>query len=296
MNDKKRMVLEAALRCFSQKGFRATSMQDIADEIGMAKGSLYFYFKSKDELLLSVVGFVIERLMSGMRELPEERHFPPREKLCLQLARHFANFRREREFAALLMREPALGAKSEVRDAFLAFKSRIILWYQQRILEIYGREAEPYSWDGAELLSGMSLHYMSRMLEGGKAFGDRRLARFLVQRLDDVMEGMIRKKERPLLSREDVLSYDGSYSDPEMKFRLAASELRKAAEQAKDGEFPAERKADLFASLSLMEDELAKPVPEPLVLRGMLAYVKELSLPAWADLVERLESSLYLDR
>ncbi len=43
-------ILGAAARCFYQKGYDATSLQDIADEVGILKGSIYYYIKTKDDL------------------------------------------------------------------------------------------------------------------------------------------------------------------------------------------------------------------------------------------------------
>lgn len=44
-------VVEAAIRLFSDKGYAATSVQDLADELGMLKGSLYYYIDTKETLL-----------------------------------------------------------------------------------------------------------------------------------------------------------------------------------------------------------------------------------------------------
>lgn len=48
--DKHSLILEAALALFRQYGYRRTSMEDIAQAAAVAKGTLYLYFKSKDEL------------------------------------------------------------------------------------------------------------------------------------------------------------------------------------------------------------------------------------------------------
>jgi AcrR family transcriptional regulator len=48
--DKPTLILEAALDLFRQRGYRRTSMEDIANAAKVAKGTLYIYFKSKDEL------------------------------------------------------------------------------------------------------------------------------------------------------------------------------------------------------------------------------------------------------
>ncbi|HUB98315.1 MAG TPA: TetR/AcrR family transcriptional regulator [Solirubrobacterales bacterium] len=49
--DKRRQILDAAVRVFARQGFHATRVSDIADEAGVAYGLVYHYFRSKDEVL-----------------------------------------------------------------------------------------------------------------------------------------------------------------------------------------------------------------------------------------------------
>lgn len=63
--EKKRGILDAASRVFRRKGLQATGMRDIAAELGMAVGNLYYYFRDKEELL----AFVQEDALSGLLEL-----------------------------------------------------------------------------------------------------------------------------------------------------------------------------------------------------------------------------------
>src|SRR5215475_1621084 len=51
----RRTVLEAAARLFAQRGFGGTNLQDIADALGISRPALYYYFKSKEEILASLV-------------------------------------------------------------------------------------------------------------------------------------------------------------------------------------------------------------------------------------------------
>jgi len=48
--ERRAQIIEAALACFTRKGYNNTTMDDIVAESGLSKGSLYWYFKSKDEL------------------------------------------------------------------------------------------------------------------------------------------------------------------------------------------------------------------------------------------------------
>src|SRR5712664_4923457 len=50
--DRETAIRAAALRIFRRKGYDAASMQDIADAVGLYKGSLYYYISSKEELLV----------------------------------------------------------------------------------------------------------------------------------------------------------------------------------------------------------------------------------------------------
>lgn len=63
--EKKRGILDAASRVFRRKGLQATGMRDIAAELGMAVGNLYYYFKDKEELL----AFVQEDALAGLLDL-----------------------------------------------------------------------------------------------------------------------------------------------------------------------------------------------------------------------------------
>jgi TetR/AcrR family transcriptional regulator, fatty acid metabolism regulator protein len=52
--DKRRQLLDAAVRVFARKGFHASRVGDIAEEAGVAHGLLYHYFESKDQVLEAV--------------------------------------------------------------------------------------------------------------------------------------------------------------------------------------------------------------------------------------------------
>ncbi len=59
-------ILEAAAGVFHEKGYKATSIQDIADAVGILKGSLYYYITSKEDLLFEILQDVHEQ---GLRNL-----------------------------------------------------------------------------------------------------------------------------------------------------------------------------------------------------------------------------------
>jgi AcrR family transcriptional regulator len=78
--DKRRQILDAAVRVFAQKGFVQCRVSDIAEEAGVAYGLVYHYFGSKDEVLDTLF---LERwdVMVALIIDIDERELPAREKL-----------------------------------------------------------------------------------------------------------------------------------------------------------------------------------------------------------------------
>jgi len=64
-------VLDAAARVFNEKGYEATTIQDIADEVGILKGSVYYYINSKEDVLFEVLQEVHQEALSSVREAVE---------------------------------------------------------------------------------------------------------------------------------------------------------------------------------------------------------------------------------
>lgn len=61
---KRRAALEAAANAFNARGFYKTSLDDIASELGVTKAALYYYFKSKDEILFECHTLAIQAMTS----------------------------------------------------------------------------------------------------------------------------------------------------------------------------------------------------------------------------------------
>ena len=57
---RKSQILDAAMETFTEKGFHKTRMSDIAESSGLSKGSLYWYFDSKDAIILKLIDRVFE--------------------------------------------------------------------------------------------------------------------------------------------------------------------------------------------------------------------------------------------
>ena len=74
--DKRRLLLDAAVRVFARKGYHSARVGDIAEEAGVAYGLLYHYFDSKDDVLRSVFRETWRALIETIRSVEESADSP----------------------------------------------------------------------------------------------------------------------------------------------------------------------------------------------------------------------------
>jgi len=78
--DKRRVILDAAVRVFARQGFHTCRVADIADEAGVAYGLVYHYFSSKDEVLSTLFLERWDVMLTVIAEI-DAHDLPPRDKL-----------------------------------------------------------------------------------------------------------------------------------------------------------------------------------------------------------------------
>src|ERR671916_1227654 len=78
--DKRRMILDAAVRVFARQGFHHCRVSDVADEAGVAYGLVYHYFTSKEEILNTLFLERWQIMLDAIAEI-DARPVPAREKL-----------------------------------------------------------------------------------------------------------------------------------------------------------------------------------------------------------------------
>jgi len=70
---RRRQILEAAAIIFSQKGYEATSIQEIAEAAGLLKGNLYYYIESKEDMLFSIINEAHEGALRSLEIVRKSR-------------------------------------------------------------------------------------------------------------------------------------------------------------------------------------------------------------------------------
>jgi len=124
--EKRRLILDAAVRVFASKGYHASRVDDIAAEAGVAHGLLYHYFQSKEELLETVFRETWTALLGAIRTV-EDSGQPAPEQLRQVAAILLRSWRREPDLVRVLVREVARSPHlqrqvDEIGQAFAAIE------------------------------------------------------------------------------------------------------------------------------------------------------------------------------
>ena len=93
VQERRQQIMDAALNCFARKGYHKTTMDDIVAESGLSKGTLYWYFKSKDELFFSLINSFFLEMQQDLDAI-FERPTSATDKLRI-LGHEFASFYEE---------------------------------------------------------------------------------------------------------------------------------------------------------------------------------------------------------
>lgn len=112
--EKRRQILDAAVRVFARKGFHTSRVGDIAEEAGVAHGLLYHYFSSKDEVLETVFRENWAVLLERIRSV-EETSEPAQEQLRQVAAILLRGWLRDPDVVRVLVREIARSPEVQAR-------------------------------------------------------------------------------------------------------------------------------------------------------------------------------------
>ena len=127
--DRRRELLDAAIVVFARKGFHASRVGDIAEEAGVAHGLLYHYFRSKDEVLETIVRETWQLLQADTERI--EASGQPLDEQLRRFARmYLGSWLSSPDLIRVLVREvgrsPQLGARvGEIRGVFVALRRMI---------------------------------------------------------------------------------------------------------------------------------------------------------------------------
>ncbi len=101
---KYRRILNAAIKTFADKGFFQSTISQIAKEAGVADGTIYLYFKNKDDILFQFYEYKINKIFKSFRKAVTKKG-SAKEKLKYLVKTHLEEFQKDKNMAIVYQAE-----------------------------------------------------------------------------------------------------------------------------------------------------------------------------------------------
>lgn len=168
-------ILREAAALFRRKGFNGTSMQDLAEVVGVTKSSLYHHFPSKQALLFEILSATVDRETPPLRAIAEAE-LPARERLRRAVARHVLGLIRDLDNVACFVEEGRYLAPG-FREAYIAKRDRYERYFRRIIEEgIAAGEFRPVDVRLASLAVLGMCNWVARWYRPDGAYGPEEIA------------------------------------------------------------------------------------------------------------------------
>ncbi|WP_050183629.1 TetR/AcrR family transcriptional regulator [Domibacillus robiginosus] len=261
MKEKDMQIIEVGMRLFANKGFSATSVQEIATESGISKGAFYLHFKSKDDLLLAILQYHFDMINRAFTE--ETKNIQnPREKLIREQIALYSHFITHRDLLIMLAKEQAIPRNETIKQLLMEKQIESHENYRKSIMEIYGPDIEPFSWDLTIILEGIIKSYMGVLLFSTQDLDIKRLTEFMLNRLDSMVRDI--HKDSPFLTKEKTEAFLFNFlSTDQPSMSNVLKNLEEEIEKLKEDE--------LIVTFQVLKEEMIKEKPRVPVIQGMLS-------------------------
>ncbi|MBM7693693.1 AcrR family transcriptional regulator [Peribacillus deserti] len=268
MKEKEKLIMDSAIKLIAAKGFDATSIQEIANHAGISKGAFYLYFKSKEALLLAIFKYNYEKIKAKIEHL-KELNLPPKDLFVEHIVCQYEAILNQKDFIIMQTREQAVPFNESIGKFIKNMRIEAAENTRYTICSLYGDKIAPFQWDLTILVQGMVSAYLELLIFQSAKLDLYELARYILNRTNDLVEGLLKPGEKPMFSTKEVEDFIAFPLAPDkLDKSVLINALKSAKEDFKDSE-------EHLVSLDVIELELSSDTPRIPVIKGMLSNIKK---------------------
>ncbi|MCR8847550.1 TetR/AcrR family transcriptional regulator [Rossellomorea sp. SC111] len=271
--DKRNAILESAVELFGAHGYNQTSMQQIAESVGISKGSLYSYFQSKEDLIISIYEHYQQLVFERAFVVGLDGNLPPMERFSKQFQVQFEGILEYKSYMKMHMRGESTKNSEKLAAMEHRMRGRLFSWLEQNLLDVYGDEIKPYKWDLMWMTQSIYASYMMLMISQDDTLEPSRLGTHLVRQITLLANDFINGNSSPQLNDDMMKSFTVSM-DKEGAF--ISFEKREKAWKSLYGKIKGmDNSRDYMDIANRISEEYRDSEPDKLILKGLLRLLMD---------------------
>lgn len=202
MNEKKLKLIDKGLMLFAEKGYHATSIQEIAKEAGISKGAFYLYFQSKEDFIVTSIDYIHEKMTARLTDVKSEP-FDPKQTLARQIEELIGYIDQYKGFITMYLTE-SISIGDRMDALIQKMEEKNFNWMKGIIEKLYGDKIGGMTIDAMIQFEGIISGYIKWMIVYNIKVDPKQASQFIVRRLDSLMISMINEEKSPLITEEHL--------------------------------------------------------------------------------------------
>ncbi|CAN7406157.1 TetR/AcrR family transcriptional regulator [Rossellomorea sp. LjRoot5] len=271
--DKRNAILESAVELFGAHGYNQTSMQQIAESVGISKGSLYSYFQSKEDLIISIYEHYQQLVFEQAFVVGLDGNLSPMERFAKQFQVQFEGILEYKSYMKMHMRGESTKNSEKLAAMEHRMRGRLFSWLEQNLLDVYGEEIRPYKWDLMWMTQSIYASYMMLMISQDDTLEPSRLGTHLVRQITLLANDFLIGESSPQLNDDMMKSFSVSM-DREGAF--ISFEKREKAWKSLYGKINGMDNSGYYMDIAnRISGECRESDPDKLVLKGLFRLLMD---------------------
>ncbi|OAB34924.1 hypothetical protein PMSD_14335 [Paenibacillus macquariensis subsp. defensor] len=271
----KQKILDSAMRFFLEKGYLATSIQNIADDCGVAKGSLYNIFSSKEDLLIEVLMMQQQRMTEEIRNIRIDQTLSLKEVFIRETECQIGFFL-DNSFIMQEVKKLTL-PDGKIAPFLFRLRANLLNYNRESLLRVFGEGIEPNIWDLVMIYNGIMREFIFLFIFEKKSLNARNMAAFVVQCMEDMTTNMQVRIRPALLQDSDMSEYIhyGLKGEQVPDVTQISDLIQQVISTIKELAITNSEKTELQEATQLLQEELACEQPKVVLIRALIGLLEK---------------------
>ncbi|MGL4762982.1 MAG: TetR/AcrR family transcriptional regulator [Sarcina sp.] len=276
--EKRNDIIYAAVYLFSNNGFIATSVQDIASHCNISKATIYKIFKSKEDILIEIFKHSNRQLLLLVENIQLNPDMSELKKLEEKIFVFFEYLSSKKDLTLMIYQEHSICKGEDFKKIFTDSKFFILNWLKNTLLDAFGNDIKPIIWDMTISLAALIREFTQIFIMKEFIIKDlREISHYIVRNISILIKNNINTE--PLLPYEFISTlnvHTGSFFTNELLLEEASMLLKNLKAIVKQSKTIV-NKEELNAAIDTLAEEKNSDSPRKFIIDGLFLYLLKYS-------------------